>query len=45
MTVALPPKVRFDSGAALIAGWDPARTARLEFDNFSLDAMGSWSMS
>ena len=38
--VALPPGVRFDGGAALIAAWDPARTAPLAFDNFSLDAMG-----
>jgi hypothetical protein len=40
MSVALPPDVRFDGGAALIAAWDPTRTTRLEFDNFSLDAMG-----
>jgi hypothetical protein len=39
MNVALPPGIRFDSGAALIATWDPARDTRLEFDNFSLDAM------
>jgi hypothetical protein len=39
MSVALPPGVRFDAGAALIAAWDPARATRLEFDNFSLDAM------
>jgi hypothetical protein len=38
--VALPPGVRFDGGGALIAAWDPARTAPLAFDNFSLDAMG-----
>jgi hypothetical protein len=40
MSVALPPGVRFDGGAALIAAWDSAPTTRLEFDNFSLDAMG-----
>jgi transglutaminase-like putative cysteine protease len=36
----VPPGTRFDSGGALIAAWDPARTGRREFDNFSLDAMG-----
>jgi hypothetical protein len=40
VNVPLPPDVRFDGGAALIAVWDPARAAPLEFDNFSLDAMG-----
>jgi hypothetical protein len=40
MSVALPPGVRFDGGGALIAAWDPAHPSRLEFDNFSLDAMG-----
>ena len=40
INVALPPGIRFDGGAALVAAWDPARAARLEFDNFSLDAMG-----
>jgi hypothetical protein len=40
ISVALPPGVRFDSGGGLLASWDPARAARLEFDNFSLDAMG-----
>jgi hypothetical protein len=37
--VALPAGVRFDSGGGLLAGWDPARTPRLEFDNFNLGAM------
>ncbi len=35
----LPAGVRFDGGAALLAGWDPATTPRLEFDNFSVGAM------
>lgn len=39
-TVALPPAVRFDGGEALLAEWDPATAPRLEFDNFSIDAMG-----
>ncbi|MGH6949609.1 MAG: hypothetical protein ACREH4_01960, partial [Vitreimonas sp.] len=38
-TVALPPGVRFDAGEALLRGWDPATSPRLEFDNFSIDAM------
>jgi transglutaminase-like putative cysteine protease len=38
-TVALPAGVRFDSGGGLLAGWDPARTPRLEFENFNLGAM------
>jgi transglutaminase-like putative cysteine protease len=37
-TVALPANVRFDSGGGLLAGWDPARTPRLEFENFNLGA-------
>jgi len=40
LRVALPAGVRFDSGIGLLAGWDPTRTPRLEFDNFSLDAQG-----
>ncbi len=36
VTVALPPDVRFDSGAGLLRGWDGVN--RLEFLNFSLDA-------
>jgi hypothetical protein len=36
--VRLPQGVRFDSGAGLLRGWDPVRTPRLEFDNFSLSA-------
>jgi len=39
MTVALPLGVRFDGGAGLLAAWDPARTPRLEFDDFSPEAM------
>ena len=31
-------------GGGLLAGWDPARTPRLEFENFNLDA-GMWSTS
>jgi transglutaminase-like putative cysteine protease len=37
-TVPLPANVRFDSGGGLLAGWDPARTPRLEFENFNLGA-------
>jgi hypothetical protein len=39
VTVALPPGVRFDGGSGLLAHWDQRRPARLEFDDFSLDAM------
>lgn len=39
-TIALPPGIRFDAGTGLLPGWNPAVTPRLEFDNFSLDAMG-----
>jgi transglutaminase-like putative cysteine protease len=35
----LPPAVRFDNGQGLLRGWDRATTPRLEFDDFSLDAM------
>lgn len=38
-TVALPRAVRFDAGEALLHEWDPAAAPRLEFDNFSVDAM------
>jgi transglutaminase-like putative cysteine protease len=38
-TVALPQGVRFDVGAALLRSWDPIAAPRLEFDNFSIDAM------
>ncbi|MDQ0464383.1 hypothetical protein QO010_002164 [Caulobacter ginsengisoli] len=37
--VPLPPAVRFDAGEGLLAGWDPAATPSLEFDNFNLDFM------
>jgi transglutaminase-like putative cysteine protease len=37
--VRLPAGVRFDSGSGLLAGWDPAKTPLLAFDNFSLSAM------
>jgi hypothetical protein len=37
--VALPAGVRFDDGGGLLAGWNPAATPRMEFDNFSLGAM------
>ncbi len=37
--VALPAGVRFDAGEALLMAWDPALTPRLEFEDFSLDAM------
>ena len=37
--VSLPPRVRFDSGSGLLAGWDPSKTPLLAFDNFSLSAM------
>ena len=38
-TIDLPPSVRFDDGAALLASWDATKTPRLEFDNFDIDAM------
>lgn len=38
-SVALPANVRFDSGAGLLAGWDPAVQPRLEALSFSLGAM------
>ena len=38
-TIDLPPSVRFDDGAALLEGWDAAKTPRLEFDGFDIDAM------
>ncbi|MFT3728064.1 MAG: transglutaminase domain-containing protein [Terricaulis sp.] len=38
--VQLPAGVRFDDGAELLRNWDPAQSPKLEFDNFSLDAMG-----
>jgi hypothetical protein len=41
IVVTLPPDTRFDSGAGLLGDWDPVRRPRLEFDNFSLDAMGT----
>jgi transglutaminase superfamily protein len=37
--LALPPGVRFDGGAGLLARWDPRTTPRLEFDNLNIDAM------
>jgi Transglutaminase-like superfamily len=40
-TIALPPSVRFDDGAALLEGWDAAKTPRLEFDSFDIDAMAA----
>jgi hypothetical protein len=36
--VALPAGVRFDAGEGLLAGWDPAATPRLEFQNFNIGA-------
>jgi hypothetical protein len=39
LRVGLPPEVRFDNGEALLAGWDPARTPRLEYDSFDPDAL------
>ncbi len=36
----LGPSVRFDGGEGLLAGWSPAATPRLEFDNFNVGAMG-----
>ncbi len=39
MTVPFQAPVRFDDGQGLLAGWNPAMTPRLEFDNFSLGAM------
>ena len=37
--VALPPAVRFDGGEALLRGWDPGASPRLEFESFNMDAM------
>jgi hypothetical protein len=37
-SVALPDGVRFDGGEALLAGWDPAASPRLEFLTFNLGA-------
>jgi hypothetical protein len=39
VTVALPVGVRFDFGKQLLRTWDPAKTPRLEFENFNADAM------
>jgi hypothetical protein len=38
-TTALNPSVRFDGGEGLLPNWSPTVTPRLEFDNFSVDAM------
>ncbi|MBI3438367.1 MAG: transglutaminase domain-containing protein, partial [Proteobacteria bacterium] len=38
-TAVLNESVRFDGGEGLLAGWSPAATPRLEFDNFNVDAM------
>jgi hypothetical protein len=38
-TIDLPPAVRFDDGDALLESWDAAKTPRLEFDSFDIDAM------
>jgi hypothetical protein len=38
--VDLPADVRFDAGRALIAGWDTAKSPRLEFQVFDPGAMG-----
>lgn len=45
ISVALPPGVRFDGGAGLLKLWDPATTPRLDFANFSIDAMAVERMS
>lgn len=37
--VPLGPRVRFDDGAGLLAGWDIAATPRLEYDNLDVSAM------
>ncbi len=37
--VALPPGIRFDSGAGLLAAWNPLTDPPLAFDNFSAAAM------
>lgn len=39
MTVALPPRVQFDTGDQALLTWNPTTTPRLEFDNFDIDAM------
>jgi transglutaminase-like putative cysteine protease len=38
-TIDLPPGVRFDDGDALMKTWDGAKTPRLEYDSFDIDAM------
>jgi hypothetical protein len=39
VSVALPAGVRFDGGQGLLRSWNRATTPRLEFQDFSLDAM------
>lgn len=39
LSVALPPGVRFDAGSGLLRDWNPAADPRIEFRNFSIDAM------
>src|ERR1051325_5705347 len=39
VSIALPAGVRFDGGQGLLRSWDRAATPRLEFQDFSLDAM------
>ncbi|MEY2927818.1 MAG: hypothetical protein RL367_2295 [Pseudomonadota bacterium] len=38
--IALPAGVRFDMGGGLLASWDPVKTPKLEFENFSIAAQG-----
>lgn len=38
-SLALPPGVRFDAGAGLLAGWDPATTPKLSFPSLDVEAM------
>src|SRR5262249_51378553 len=38
--VRLPSSVRFDDGGGLLRSWDPAATPELEFENFSIGALG-----
>src|SRR5262249_21147233 len=38
--VRLPSSVRFDDGGGLLRSWDPAASPELEFENFSIGALG-----
>ena len=40
VSIALPPNIRFDSGAGLLGAWDTDAIPHLEFNNFQIGAMG-----